>query len=158
MKRYIRYAHYVFFGIWLFWLLFTTFYRLIQYSKRQYAGSAWDELKHIRQAIGFLVLFSFNHVFIATKFYYPNAIKMFVTYEGQRQKIKIKWVGNIKSSFSMKPPTFYYSCNNASNMQLKKSAGTELKTQVALVHCKIGLWGLSPLVPHVASPLPPRRG
>lgn len=27
----------------------------------QYAGSAWDELKHIRQAIGFLV--SFIHYF-----------------------------------------------------------------------------------------------
>lgn len=32
----------------------------------QYAGSAWDELKHIRQAIGFLVPFCFSLYSIST--------------------------------------------------------------------------------------------
>jgi hypothetical protein len=41
----------------------------------QYAGSAWDELKHIRQAIGFLVLFcSFTFRRIAHDFFLPEPV------------------------------------------------------------------------------------
>lgn len=58
---------------------FENFWSVLIFKNMQYAGSAWDELSHIRQAVGFLVRFV-NLVFLNFIVLYPLITDLICTY------------------------------------------------------------------------------